>query len=395
MLRCSPNGFTDPLSNHEYRFAQLETISPGDALTTGKRRERAPLFVIAEAGVNHNGSLERAMELVNAAAQAGADAVKFQTFRADALATSYAPKAAYQRKTTGSSESQRTMLQRLELGETAHRELMKHCAGIGIEFMSTPFDLESLSLLVRLGVSRLKLGSGDLTNAPLLLNAGRSGLPIILSTGMATLDDIKSSLGVLVLGMTGAQKLTSRAFARAWSSPDGRRLAASRVTLLHCTTEYPAPITEVNLKAMLTMRDTFGLEVGYSDHTEGITVAIAAVALGATVIEKHLTLDRKLPGPDHAASLEPDEFGALVSAVRDAARALGSPEKKVAASEAGNVIVARKSLVALQAVEKGELFTPQNLGAKRPGNGVSPMEYWNWLGRPAPRAFAPNELIAP
>ena len=353
------------------------------------------VFVIAEAGVNHNGSLDLAIELVDAAATAGADAVKFQTFRADALATSRAPKAEYQQKTTAPMETQHAMLHRLELDENAHRQLIKHCLAKGIEFMSTPFDLESVSLLLRLGVRRVKLGSGDLTNAPLLLSVARSKLPIILSTGMATLEDIESSLGVLAFGMLGGGLAGRAAFAQAWASPEGRRLMASRVTLLHCTTEYPAPIDDVNLKAMLTMRDAFVLEVGYSDHTEGIAVSVAAVALGATVIEKHLTLDRDLPGPDHSASLEPPDFGALVRAVRNAQRALGSSRKRVSPSESKNVVVARKSLVALQPIQQGELFTPENLGAKRPGDGVSPMEYWEWLGRPSPHSFAPNELIVP
>ena len=358
-------------------------------------RASESVLVIAEAGVNHNGSLDLAIQLVDAAADAGADVVKFQTFRADALATARAPKAEYQRRTTVSSETQHGMLQRLELSEEAHKHLVEHCAKVGIEFMSTPFDLGSVSFLVRLGVRRMKIGSGDLTNAPLLLSVARSDLPVILSTGMATLEDIESSLGVLAFGMLRAENPGRIAFARAWSSTEGRNIVSSRVTLLHCTTEYPAPMDEVNLRAMSTMRDTFGLEVGYSDHTEGIAVAIAAAALGATAIEKHLTLDRDLPGPDHAASLEPPEFAALVGAVRDARRALGSSTKRVTRSEARNIVVARKSLVALRPIAKGELFTPENLGAKRPGDGVSPIEYWEWLGRPSSRAFAPNELILP
>ena len=375
--------------------------SPGKSQRLVVPRRESPtdtsrsVFVIAEAGVNHNGSLDLAIQLVDAAATAGADAVKFQTFRADALATSRAPKAEYQQKTTGQTETQHAMLRRLELDEDAHRELTKHCLAKGIEFMSTPFDLDSVSLLLRLGVRRIKLGSGDLTNAPLLLSVARSRLPVILSTGMATLEDIESSLGVLAFGMLGGEQAGRAAFAQAWSSPEGRRLAASRVTLLHCTTEYPAPINDVNLNAMSTMRDAFGLEVGYSDHTEGIAVSVAAVALGATVIEKHLTLDRALPGPDHAASLEPPDFGALVSAARNAQLALGSSKKRVSPSESKNLVVARKSLVALRPIQEGEVFTPENLGAKRPGDGVSPMEYWEWLGRPSPHSFAPNDLIVP
>lgn len=379
------------------RRADPPTRDPQPAVLPRKApadREES-VFVIAEAGVNHNGSLDLATRLVSAAADAGASAVKFQTFRADAIATSRAPKAEYQRDTTPSSETQHGMLERLELSEGAHERLIEHCAKVGIEFMSTPFDLGSVSLLLRLGVRRVKIGSGDLTNAPLLLSVARSNLPVILSTGMATLQDVESSLGVLAFGMLGGDNPSRMAFARAWSSTEGRNVVGSRVTLLHCTTEYPAPIAEVNLRAMSTMRDAFGLEVGYSDHTRGITVAIAAVALGATVIEKHLSLDRDLPGPDHAASLEPPDFAALVGAVRDARRALGSSAKSVTPSEARNVVVARKSLVALRPIAEGELFTPENLGAKRPGDGVPPMEYWEWLGRPSPRTFAPNELILP
>ena len=358
---------------------------------------RAPesVLVIAEAGVNHNGSLDLAIQLVDAAAAAGANAVKFQTFRADALATARAPKAEYQQKTTALGETQHGMLQRLELSEDAHERLIEHCAKVGIEFMSTPFDLGSVSLLLRLGVRRMKIGSGDLTNAPLLLSVAQSNVPVILSTGMADLEDVESSLGVLAFGMLGCENPSRTAFTRAWASAEGRNVVRSRTTLLHCTTEYPAPIDEVNLRAMSTMRETFGIEVGYSDHTDGIAVAIAAVALGATVIEKHLTLDRRLPGPDHAASLEPPQFAALVGGVRDARYALGSSEKGVTPSEAKNVVVARKSLVALRPIVEGELFTPENLGAKRPGDGVSPIEYWEWLGRPAPRTFAPNEMIVP
>jgi N-acetylneuraminate synthase len=287
------------------------------------------------------------------------------------------------------------MLQRLELTEDAHERLIEHCAKAAIEFMSTPFDLESVSLLLRLGVRRMKIGSGDLTNAPLLLSVAKSNLPVILSTGMADLQDVQSALSVLAFGLLGGENPSRMAFARAWESAEGRDMVRSRVTLLHCTTEYPAPLGEVNLRAMSTMRDAFGIAVGYSDHTEGIAVAIAAAALGATVIEKHLTLDRRLPGPDHAASLEPPQFAALVGGVRDAWRALGSSEKSVTASEAKNRVVARKSLVALRPIVEGELFTPENLGAKRPGDGVSPIEYWEWLGRPSPRTFAPNELILP
>ena len=325
------------------------------------------VFVIAEAGVNHNGSVERALAMIDCAADAGADAVKFQTFHADALVSRGAAKAEYQVRATGDEESQLEMVRALELDEAAHRQLVAHCRARGIEFMSTSFDPESVALLVSLGVSRLKIPSGEITNPLLLRAVAATALPLIMSTGMSTLDEIEAALAV-----TGARE---------------------RVTLLHCTTEYPAPIGEVNLRAMATMAARFGLPVGYSDHTEGIVVASAAVALGAVVIEKHFTLDRGLPGPDHKASLEPSELRAMVAAIRAVERALGRVEKAPTPSEVKNLVVARKSLVAARAIRRGERFTPENLTTKRPGSGISAMRYDEWLGREADRDYEADELI--
>ena len=353
------------------------------------------VFVIAEAGVNHNGRLALGLQLVDAAADAGADAVKFQTFRAAALATAAAPKAGYQARTTG-AESQREMLARLELSEADHLALRDHATARGIEFLSSPFDVDSIALLVRLGVRRLKIGSGELTNGPLLLAAARTGLPIIVSTGMARLDEIDAALGVLAFGFaTPAGDPTTAALAEAATAPAGRAALRDRVSLLHCTTEYPAPIEEVNLRAMTVLRDRYDLEVGYSDHTAGIAVSIAAAALGATIIEKHVTLDRSLPGPDHAASVEPAELAALVAAIRDVERALGEAVKAPGPTELRNLPIARKSLVAARPIAAGAPFTPENLTVKRPGTGRTPMDYWRLLGTPAGRDYAADEAIDP
>jgi N-acetylneuraminate synthase len=354
-------------------------------------------FIIAEAGVNHNGSLEMAKELVYRAAEAGADAVKFQTFKAESIISRHADKADYQKKRTNATESQLDMVKKLELTASMHDELMEHCKKCNIEFMSTPFDLESVDLLVKqIGVYRLKVPSGEITNGPLLLKAARSGLPIILSTGMATLGEIEQALGVLAYGYTQTNTPTSvRDFEQAFSTQEGREALQNKVVLLHCTTEYPAPLQEVNLKAMDTLATTFGLPVGLSDHTTGIAVSIAAVARGARVIEKHFTLDRNLPGPDHQASLEPEELKEMVKAVREVEMALGTFYKVPTESERKNRGVARKSLVAACKIRKGEPFTYQNLTCKRPGTGISPMQYWEWLGKIAEKDYEADEVISP
>lgn len=357
--------------------------------------KRKAIMIIAEAGVNHNGSLTMARQLIDAAADAGADAVKFQTFRAEALVSATAPKAEYQKEATGAAESQFSMLKKLELGEQAHIALATHCRKRGIRFLSTPFDEESVDLLVRrIGVSMIKVPSGEITNGPLLLKAARTHKPIILSTGMSDLNDIEAALGVVAFGYTRPKDIPSRAvFRRAFTSPEGRRALRKKVTLLHCTTEYPAPIADVNLMAMETIRDAFGLPVGYSDHSPGIIIPIAAAARGAVLIEKHFTLDRALPGPDHRSSLEPKELEAMVKAIRDIELALGSGRKKPAASEKKNIAVARRSLVAARQIEKNEIFTPENLTCKRPGTGTSPLNYWSVLGKKAKKNYRKDEVI--
>jgi len=350
------------------------------------------VYIIAEAGVNHNGSPELALKLVEAAHAAGADAVKFQTFKASSIASAKAGKAEYQKKTTGEGESQLDMLKKLELGAAEHEALKARCNELGIEFMSTPFDLESVHLLMELGVQRMKIPSGELTNGPLLLAIARTGLPLILSTGMATPEEIRTAIAVLAHGMLepdrapGAQDLAT-ACQRAES------LLTERLTLLHCTTQYPTPYEDVNLRGMDTLRDLFNLPVGYSDHTPGITIPVAAVARGAVLIEKHFTLDKNMPGPDHKASLEPHELAEMVRSIRIVEASLGTGEKKPQPSELGNIAIARKSLVAACDIKKGEPLTTDNMTVKRPGTGISPMRYWELLGTPASADFAADSLI--
>ena len=353
------------------------------------------VYIIAEAGVNHNGDLARALDMVDVAAEAGADAVKFQTFRPELLASGNAPKAAYQAQNEGLKDSQLSMLRRLVLPEDYHWALVERCKQRDIEFLSTPFDHQSLRFLTdTLDIDRVKLPSGEITNGPLLLAAARSGKPIILSTGMSTLGEIKEALGVLAYGYTQSAEPTDRGvFLDAYEGELGRDSLAENVTLLHCTSEYPCPFEAVNLLAMDTLKETFSLPVGYSDHTSGIAVPVAAVARGAVVVEKHFTLDRSLPGPDHKASLEPQELSAMVSAVRQTEAALGCREKRPTESELETAVVARKSLLAATTVSSGEVFGPDNLAIKRPGNGRSPMEYWSLLGERSKRDYQEDELI--
>ena len=328
-------------------------------------------LIIAEAGVNHNGDLALARQLIDVAAVAGADLVKFQTFTADRLATRTAQKADYQNRTTTSTESQHEMLSRLELTDAMHHELIAHCATRKIGFFSTGFDIESVDLLVRHGQNHFKIPSGEITNLPYLRHIGRLGKSVILSTGMANLGEIEAAIDALEAAGTPRAMLT----------------------VLHCTTEYPTPMAEVNLRAMLSIHAAFGVAVGYSDHTQGIEVAIAAVAMGATVIEKHFTLDRNLPGPDHKASLEPAELNALVAAIRNIEVALGDGIKRPSPGEARNRPVVRKSLVASRAIKSGALFTAENITAKRPATGISPMRWDEVIGKTALRDFGPDELI--
>jgi len=328
-------------------------------------------LIIAEAGVNHNGDLDLARRLIDVAAEAGADLVKFQTFSAERLATKYANKAEYQNQTTNKSESQFEMLQRLELTYEMHEELIKHCSNSGIGFFSTGFDIQSIDFLVSLGLELFKIPSGEITNLPYLRHIANYNKPVILSTGMATLDEIEAALNVLIKNGVERQQLT----------------------VLHCNTEYPTPMHDVNLKAMCSIGDTFGVKVGYSDHTQGIEVAIAAVSLGASVIEKHFTLDRQLPGPDQKASLEPDELKAMVKSIRNIEQALGDGIKRPSQSEIKNISIARKSIVAASDICKGEIFTEENLTVKRPGNGISPMQWDEILGNIALRDFSVDEII--
>lgn len=350
-------------------------------------------LVIAEAGVNHNGSLELALQLIDAAVEAGADAVKFQTFRAEGLVAKHAAKAAYQMRSTPPDESQFDMIRKLELKESEHERLIARCKQRGIAFMSTPFDSDSLQLLTgRFGLDTIKVSSGDLTNAPFLLEIARAADRVILSTGMSTLAEIESALGVLAFGFTAAVDAvpSPASFELAYASIEGQSALRQRTSILHCTTEYPAPVTEVNLRAMDTIAQAFGLRTGYSDHTPGIHIPIAAVARGASIIEKHFTLDRSLPGPDHRASLEPRELDDMVRAIRDVQCSLGDGVKRPTASEWKNRQIARKSLVAVQPTSRGE---PLALACKRPGSGISPYRYWELNGSPATRDYASDEFI--
>jgi N,N'-diacetyllegionaminate synthase len=328
-------------------------------------------LIIAEAGVNHNGDSALAKQLVDEAAEAGADLVKFQTFSADRLVTGSAAKADYQAMNTDGAETQQGMLRRLELSRGMHEELIAHCASRKIGFFSTAFDIDSVNLLVALGQDLFKIPSGEITNLPYLRHVGRLGKEIILSTGMSGLGEVEAAIDVL--GEAGTPR--------------------ELLTLLHCSTEYPTPMGEVNLRAMQTLKRAFGVSVGYSDHTHGIEVPIAAVAMGATVIEKHFTLDRKLPGPDHKASLEPDELKAMVAAIRNIEAALGSRVKRPTRSELMNRPVARKSLVAKRDIVAGEVFSTANLCAKRPGTGISPMRWDEFIDKVATRNYLADELI--
>lgn len=327
------------------------------------------IFIIAEAGVNHNGKIEIAKQLIDAAAMAGADAVKFQTFKAENLVCRNARKAAYQLKTTKQSESQFDMLKKLELTSDMHVELMRYCQEKGIMFLSTPFDIDSLHYLVDSGIDMIKIPSGEITNYPLLREAGRTGKKIILSSGMSTMDEVKAAVEVI------------------------KEHGSDDVTVLHCNTEYPTPYQDVNLRAMCTLRENLKVAVGYSDHTLGIEVPIAAAALGADVIEKHFTLDKTMEGPDHKASLEPDELQAMVRAVRNIEAALGDGRKAPSESEKGNISIARKSIVAKCDIEAGELLTESNLTTKRPGTGISPMQWNQVIGLTATRKYYADELI--
>jgi N-acetylneuraminate synthase len=342
-------------------------------------------FVIAEAGVNHNGSIGRALEMVDAAARAGADAVKFQTFRAESLVTPGAAKAIYQQAATGSEDGQFEMLKQLELSEGDYLRLADACKRAGIEFMSTAFDTESLRFLIeRIGISRIKIPSGEITNPQLLIAAGRSGLPVLLSTGMATLAEIEDALDVLAFGrMADARAPGMSAFKGAYRGSEIGRT----VTILQCTTAYPAPARDINLRTLDTFTAVFGLPVGFSDHSSGIAISIAAVGRGAKVVEKHFTLDRRLPGPDHSASLEPVELAKMISEIRLVEQALGSGEKVCLESEGQNVIVARRGVYAARDIAAGKPLELADMILLRPENGLSPMRLWDLVGSKARRAY--------
>lgn len=325
--------------------------------------------IIAEAGVNHNGDLGLALKMADAAKAAGADIVKYQTFQPEELASRYADKASYQKETTDAGESQLAMLKKLTLPPEGYRQLRLHCDQIGIGFASTPFERTSVALLDELDLPFWKVPSGEVTNLPYLLAIAKTQKPAVMSTGMCEMEEIQAAMDVL------------------------RNNGTPKITLLHCNTEYPTPYEDVNLRAMETMRERFGVDVGYSDHTPGIEVPIAAAALGAVMIEKHFTLDRSMEGPDHKASLEPEELAAMIKAVRHIEAALGNREKTVSPSEAKNRDIARKSIVARRAIARGEVFTEENLTVKRPGGGVSPMRWFEVLGAAAARDFAEDELI--
>ena len=363
---------------------------------TGMEKSKHTM-VIAEIGVNHNGDLALCRTLIEKAVEAGVDAVKFQTFSADNLVTRSAPKAQYQLRNTSLEESQRAMLKRLELPREYHFDLKKFCDEKGVTFLSTAFDRESLDFLVELGLDTLKIPSGEITNGPLVLAFAQTRKSLLLSTGMATLGEIETALKVIAFGFTHpdaeVQEVSIADFEEAYFSERGQGLLKERVTLLHCSTEYPASYSGINLKVLRTLKESFGLKVGYSDHSVGVTVPIAATTLGAQVIEKHFTLDKNLPGPDHKASLEPAELKEMVDGIRVVEKILGDGRKIPNPEELPNRSVVRKSLVALKSVRMGEVFTRENITAKRPGTGLSPMLYWDMLGTHAKREYQEDEII--
>jgi len=352
--------------------------------------------IIAEVGVNHNGEKDLAMKLVTVAHSAGADVVKFQTFKADSLVTADAQQADYQIRNMGAEEAQLSMLSRLELDYGAHKELTKYCNEIGIEFMSTAFDSQSLEFLVKdLGIKTLKIASGELTNLPFVLEHARTGCELIVSTGMASLGEIEVALGVIAFGLTtdSSESPSLAAFAKAYASQAGQERLREKVTLLHCTTEYPAPLGEINLRAMETIRAAFGLRAGYSDHSDGITVPIAAAALGACVLEKHFTLDKTMEGPDHKASVDPEGLSLMIQSIKDASEALGSEVKSAQPSEIDNKVVARKSLFAARPITEGQIISEADICIKRPGNGIEPSRYWQIIGMRASKSYTEGQLI--
>ncbi len=326
-------------------------------------------FIIAEAGVNHNGDIELAKKMIDAASEAGADAVKFQTFKADKIVSINAPKAEYQIENTNSTESQYQMLKKLEMDKETHLELIEYCKKKNIMFLSTPFDIDSINMLVELGIDIIKIPSGEITNLPYLREVARKRKKVILSTGMSNMQEVKDAVKVL------------------------KQNGTEDITVLHCNTQYPTSMDDVNLRAMVSMREKLNLPVGYSDHTQGIEVPIAAVAMGATVIEKHFTLDKTMEGPDQKASLEPNELTEMVKAIRNIEKALGDENKDITESERDNLLIVRKSIVAACRIEKGDVYTEKNLTVKRPGNGISPMKWDEIIGKVADITYEVDEMI--
>lgn len=352
-------------------------------------------YIIAEAGVNHNGSIDLALKLVEEAAHAGADAVKFQTFITNKNISPKAEKADYQKKTTNENETQYEMVRKLELTFEEFKLLQRHCEKNNITFLSTGFDLESLDFLINeLNIPYIKIPSGDITNAPLILKAAQSGKEILLSTGMCNIEDIHNALAIIYFGMVSPKEVPQNFdhIKRIYKNGN-KSILKDRVTILQCTTEYPTPPKDINLKTLVTFKEEFGTSVGFSDHSEGTLACSLAVALGASIIEKHFTLDKEMEGPDHRASLEPSEFNKMVEEIRFTEKSLGSREKKVSDSEKKNIMIARKSLVAEKEIAKSEAFTAENLSVKRPGNGLSPIYYWDCMNHLASKNYFNNEQI--
>jgi N-acetylneuraminate synthase len=353
-------------------------------------------LVIAEAGVNHNGRKDLAFKLIDAAHSAGADIVKFQTFKAKSLVTKKARQADYQVSNTKVVESQLDMLSKLELSYDDHLELFNYCQKLGIEFLSTAFDSGSLKFLVeKVGLKRLKIPSGEVTNAPFVLEHARTGCDLIVSSGLTNLSEIESVLGVIAFGLTASKdcRPSESLFAEAYASYEGQRALRNKVTLLHCTTEYPAPFSDINLRAIKTLASAFKLPVGFSDHSDGISMPLASIAFGISVLEKHFTLDKTMEGPDQKASLDPVELKEMVDGIRHVEVALGDGVKRPTLSELKNKGVIRKSLVAEHEIKPGGIFTTENLGIKRPGDGISPYKYWDYLGKFASKAYLPGDMI--
>ncbi|WP_164668016.1 N-acetylneuraminate synthase [Virgibacillus doumboii] len=351
-------------------------------------------FIIAEAGVNHNGSLELAYQLVNEAVKSGADAIKFQTFKTENLVTKNAKPSEYQEKNLGNPSTQFNMLKKLELSYEDFRQLKRYCDEKGIIFLSTPFDLESVDFLIQeIGLQLMKIPSGEITNAPYIYRISAQRVKVILSTGMANIEEIHNALAFLSYGYAAKSGISYEKAKDYYKTSEAKQLLRDNVSILHCTTEYPASFEEINLNAMNHIKREFQLPFGLSDHSEGILVPIAAVAKGASIIEKHFTIDRTLPGPDHKASLEPNELKEMIQSIRLIEKALGKSEKKPTKNELKNRDTARKSLIAAREIKIGEKFTQENLSIKRPGTGISPHLYWNYLGQTAKKKYKEDEVI--